>query len=245
MTPHTYQEYVDETNSTNNYLQELLKKGPLPAFSSVIAGFQTAGKGQRGNHWISEKDKNLLCSIYVKPDFLEVSKQFYLSKIAALAIRHSLNMFVDGITIKWPNDIYWKNKKICGILIENDIQGAEIKQSIIGVGLNINQESFDSSLPNPVSLFNITNHVFGIKDMLKDVIEHLQYYYDILKQRRNEIDETYYSMLYRNDGYYPYRDAEGTFSARIVEVLPEGFLVLEDEQGKRRQYAFKEVEYLI
>ena len=109
-----------ETDSTNNYLREQSAKARLPEGSLVIADFQTAGKGQVGNSWESEAGKNLMFSILLYPDFLPANRQFLISQIASLSVKETLEKYTDSVTVKWPNDIYWKDRKICGMLIEND-----------------------------------------------------------------------------------------------------------------------------
>ena len=145
-------ERVKETTSTNDYLAQLCKESKAKEFYTVMADIQTKGKGQRGNSWESEAGKNLTFSIVLYPTALEAPKQFCLSMLAALACHEALDNYTNGFSIKWPNDIYWKDKKIGGILIENELEGEYIVQSIIGIGLNINQEVFYSDAPNPVSL---------------------------------------------------------------------------------------------
>lgn len=113
-----------ETTSTNNYLRGLVGKEPLPEGSIVVTEYQTAGRGQVGNTWESEPGKNLMFSIILYPDFLPANRQFLISQIAALSVKETLDAYVDGITVKWPNDIYWHDQKICGMLIENDLDRA-------------------------------------------------------------------------------------------------------------------------
>jgi birA, biotin-[acetyl-CoA-carboxylase] ligase region len=236
--------HLRQIDSTINYLEKLSNQTKLEELSSVIADYQTSGKGQRGNSWVSEEGMNLLFSFIIYPDFLVAKKQFYISKVVSLALKKTLDAYGKDFSIKWPNDMYWKDKKICGTLIENDLLGAIIQKSIAGIGVNVNQKDFEEGAGNPVSLFNITNQVLDISEVFHSIIENVSYYYNLLKEEKEGIiDELYHDSLYRKDGYYWYRDEESEFEARIVEVLPEGLLVLEDREGKRRQYAFKEVQY--
>lgn len=234
--------HIKETTSTSNYLYELSNSEQLDEFTTVVANYQTSGKGQRGNSWESEADKNLLFSFILYPEFLEIKKQFMLSKAIAIAIQETLEQYIGSISIKWPNDIYWFDKKICGTLIENDLQGSCIKKSIIGIGINVNQDVFYSSAPNPISLRNITGISHDIPLLLRRIIEKFSGYYHILKQGNEErINELYHQSLYRKKGFHGYQDINGYFEAQIIEVLPEGLLVLEDKEGKLRRYMFKEV----
>lgn len=236
--------FLSETNSTNSYLDELCNTTSVAELTSVYTDFQTAGRGQRGNSWESEAGANLLFSFVVYPDFLEARKQFLLSQITALALQEVLSQYTDEIRIKWPNDIYWKDKKICGTLIENDLTGIHISRSISGTGVNLNQESFLSDAPNPVSLFQITGRRYDRKEILDEFMERAAYYYSLLKNGNAElISSRYQAVLYRKEGFYAYKDKDGSFRARICGIEPSGALILEDESGKRREYMFKEVSF--
>ncbi|WP_286150743.1 biotin--[acetyl-CoA-carboxylase] ligase [Bacteroides acidifaciens] len=238
--------HISETNSTNNYLQTLCAQEKVEEFTTVVADFQTSGRGQRGNSWESEPHKNLLFSFVLLPEFLEARRQFLISQIISLAIKEELDTYTNDISIKWPNDIYWKEKKICGILIENDLMGRNISQSIAGIGININQEEFHSPAPNPVSLYQITGKQYDIFEVLKNIMLRIQSYYCQLKKNDTlSIVAHYEKSLFRKEGMHRYKDTNGEFLARIVCVEPEGRLILEDEMQAKRRYMFKEVEYLL
>ncbi|EGK01561.1 biotin--[acetyl-CoA-carboxylase] ligase [Dysgonomonas gadei] len=237
---------VDEIDSTNNYMKSLLLKQKVKEGTIVSADFQTGGRGQRGNGWMSENGKNLLFSIVLYPDAVKANEQFLISQVVSLAVADFLRKYTDGITIKWPNDIYWRERKICGILIENAIEGDQIKESVCGIGINLNQESFDSSLPNPVSLKQITGEYYKQSIMLGEVRELLFSYYEQL--RRGEIQiiaENYRDSLFRKTGYHLFNDNTNDFIARIKNVAPDGTLILETESGDERRFAFKEVRYVL
>ena len=133
--------HLEETDSTNKYLNELCNKQCVEELTTITADFQTSGRGQRGNSWESEAGQNLMFSFVLYPTFLKARRQFLLSQIISLAIKEELERYVSNISIKWPNDIYWKDKKICGMLIENDLTGVHISRSITGIGINVNQET--------------------------------------------------------------------------------------------------------
>ena len=227
--------YIKTTHSTSTLLKELLAKGEWPEGESFLyAGYQTAGRGQTGNSWESEEGKNLLCSILLPPD-----KNLYFLNIAVgVAL---LRVIGEAFTIKWPNDIYYGDKKIAGILIENAIIGNEIKYSIAGIGLNVNQTEFHSDAPNPVSLKQIYGTEFDIDQLMNRVLEAV---HKVLNEPEEEVWAYYKSHLYRREGFWPFEDQNGTFEACIENVLPTGEIVLRDQQGKERKYHFKQVKYI-
>ena len=238
--------HLEETDSTINYLQALCKRQEVEEFTTVVADYQSAGRGQKGNSWEAEADKNLLFSFVLYPTFLEANRQFLLSQVISLAIKEELESYADGFSIKWPNDIYWREKKICGMLIENDLTGRFISQSIAGVGININQERFLSPAPNPVSLRMITRREHGIQAIAESVMKRIVDYYAALRSGKESfIAERYREALFRNKGLHPYRDGNGRFLARLARIEPGGRLILEDEKRKERGYMFKEVEYIL
>ena len=242
-------ERVKETTSTNDYLACLCKESKAKEFYTVMADSQTKGKGQRGNSWESEAGKNLTFSIVLYPTALEARKQFCLSMLTALACHEALDNYTNGFSIKWPNDIYWKDKKIGGILIENELEGGYIVQSIIGIGLNINQEVFYSDAPNPVSLKQILDVDIDIQEVMMKVVHGIVGGYRQLESNfvitQQAIGTLYRKNLYRHKGLFPYRDAQGEFMAEYQEIEPDGHLILKDEQGMLRRYAFKEVSFVL
>lgn len=244
---YSWLEYIPlvETDSTNSQAKLLAGDKEITV---VSAEFQTKGRGQIGNTWESESGQNLLFSICLHPNCVLASEQFILSQAISLAIQQTLTevLDVDDIKIKWPNDIYWRDKKICGILIENMLTGKKIETTTIGVGLNVNQTVFKSNAPNPVSMKQIRGHDFDRKSILEMIVICFYKYLNLIKQsNKKPIVSCYFEQLFRRDGFYPYRDENGEFNARIMNVEPLGHLILLDEQGEKRKYAFKEVEYLI
>ena len=146
--------HLESIRSTNTYLAQNAE-GAVHG-TVVYADCQTAGRGQRGNSWESADFKNITMSMLLRPANVKPSCQFWLSEAVALAVVHTLDRYIDnGVSIKWPNDIYWNDRKICGILVEHSLSGGKIDHTIAGIGLNINQEKFLSDAPNPVSLRQI------------------------------------------------------------------------------------------
>lgn len=237
---------LEETESTNLYLKRLLREQHPGEGVVVVADFQTGGRGQMGNTWFSSKGENLLFSLLIYPQSVQANEQFIISRIASLAVKKTLDRFTDDIRIKWPNDIYWKDKKITGMLIENDIEGKYIANSVIGIGVNVNEPFFSSDLPNPVSLRQITGSVLDRYNILHIFLKEFSLFYgNFRKGEIKAIEEEYMRNLYRIDGYYWYEDENGRFMAKIEDVLPSGYLVLKTmDTGEIRKYAFKEVAFV-
>lgn len=236
---------VEETVSTNSLIRELIFKENLPEGSVVLADFQTAGRGQIGNVWESEAGKNLTFSLVIYPTSVPVNQQFLISQIAALSVKEALDQFVDDVTVKWPNDIYWKDRKICGMLIENDLSGRSIASSIIGIGLNINQAEFKGDAPNPVSLIQILGAETDREEVLRRFLAlFYESYLALLRGEDKMIRTKYAAALYRKSGFYSYKDKNGTFEAEIAGIEPTGHLLLRLQDGTVRRYAFKEVAYV-
>ena len=231
--------HIDETDSTNRWLRNCTGGQSSCAIHEVVwADYQTAGRGQGTNRWESERGKNLTFSILLHPVDLPANRQFLLSMQVSLAICEALSEHIGDLSIKWPNDIYWRNAKIAGILIENRLQGQVIRDSIVGVGLNVNQRQFHSDAPNPISLWQICEHETDREQLLKDILAALD---RLLGQ---EVREQYLAMLYRRKGFHPYVDKNGAFMAELEDVEDDGHLLLCDDSGAHRRYAFKEVTFI-
>lgn len=228
--------HIAETDSTNRWMRERGSGGDMV----VVADYQTAGKGQGTNSWESERGKNLLFSVLYHPQRIPANRQFHISMAVSLAIADALGEHIGDVSIKWPNDIYWRNAKICGILIENRLLGQTIRDSIIGVGVNVNQRQFHSNAPNPVSLWQIHGHETDLELLLQSILDKFTLYIN-----KKEIKTQYLHQLYRRKGFHPYADKEGSFMAEIVDVEDDGHLLLCDDNGQQRRYAFKEVSFVI
>jgi len=233
-------------DSTNAEAHRAVASGENGHGLVLFADYQQAGRGQTGNCWESEAGKNLLFTLCVQPTFLQSKNQFLLSEAVSLAVCTTLNNLICGFTIKWPNDIYYKEKKACGILIEQTLTSTHIVQSFIGIGINVNQVRFNSDAPNPVSLLQITGEEFDREKLLHLFLRQFDYYYNKLELFQYQyIQEAYKEKLFRRDGMYSYHDANGMFMAQIVDVLHDGHLILKDEENCERCYMFKEVECVL
>ena len=239
---------VEETDSTSTYLNDHLSEVEDDGLGLTVvsATFQTSGRGQGTNKWESERDKNLLFSILCHPVWVPLRSHFLISEAIAIALHDVLSKYIGDIMIKWPNDIYWKDKKISGTIIENYLSQKHIRDCIIGTGINVNQIEFRSGAPNPVSLAQILGKEVDKDALLKDVVDTFQLYLNDLRNGNyDKIVSLYTSYLYRGHGFYKYRDNDGEFEAAFVEVEDDGHLILRDKDATIRSYAFKEVEFVL
>ncbi|NCB08054.1 MAG: biotin--[acetyl-CoA-carboxylase] ligase [Bacteroidia bacterium] len=237
---------LQEVDSTNNYARQLVVSNAAVEGTVVLAHYQHQGRGQMGNHWESERNRNLTFSVVFYPDFLEPANQFFLSQVVSLGILSFVSGEVAGVKIKWPNDIYVGNRKIGGILIENSVQGRFLFSSIAGMGININQEVFLSDAPNPVSLKQLTGKNYPVEDLARQMVSHIFHWYEKLKcWKFEEIESAYISHLFRMGEWSVFRANGVSFEARIVGIGEFGQLMLEDRSGKITGYLFKEVEFVI
>ena len=241
----------DSTDSTNTFLVGLNGGDPDSDYEVAVAGFQTAGRGQRGNTWESEAGKNLLFSILAHPLQVSASRQFFISQAIALAVcdcvRESIGPALGRyVSVKWPNDIYWKDGKMAGILIEHSLMGQLIQHTVVGVGLNVNQTVFESDAPNPVSMACVAGHGFDLESLLQSVVDRFAHYMECSGNGNMQaVDARYHELMYRRDGMHMFRDSGGAFMARIDHVKPNGCLVLQTRNGEQRTYEFKQVQFVI
>jgi BirA family biotin operon repressor/biotin-[acetyl-CoA-carboxylase] ligase len=235
--------HIDETDSTNRWLRE--NTPPLPAGEYVVtAEYQTAGKGCGSNSWESERGKNLTFSVLLHPTEIRAKWQFRISEAVSVALCETLERHsgAQEVTIKWPNDIYVGDRKICGILIENRLKGSTITDSIVGIGLNVNQREFLSDAPNPVSIYQLTGEETDREALLQAFLKELS---KAMEMEPEALSQAYHRRLYRREGMHRFSDSQGEFEAKVLNVLDDGRLVLLDAEGKARMYAFKEVQFVI
>ena len=247
--------HIPETNSTNRFVQKMIETEQLASGSIVLADFQTAGRGIGGSSWESETGKNLTFSVIYYPDeaplraaTLGLSSSlhpFVIAEMASLSVKYTLDKYIPDVTVKWPNDIYCGDKKIAGILIENTFFQEAITQSIIGIGLNVNQTLFLSDAPNPVSMVQVADTEFDRMHIMNDFRQVFREQSERLNNRHfAAIHADYLQVLYRKTGLHPYRDEQGPFDATIHDIKPTGHLLLKREDGRVSRYAFKEVSFL-
>lgn len=238
--------HLDETSSTNEYAALLIDAEKTIEGTLITASAQSKGRGYSGNRWESEKGENLLFSIVLKPAFLQARQQFYLNELITLGLYDALQPKLgSSLKIKWPNDVFYKDEKLAGILIENSLSGNFIQHSIIGIGLNVNQTKFDKAIKNVSSLKSITKQEWNLDDLLATICNKIEKRYLQLKNNQLQIlQQDYMKALYRADEEHWYRKDGKRFKARIAGLNPEGKLMLATGKGWDA-YGFKEVEFVL
>jgi BirA family biotin operon repressor/biotin-[acetyl-CoA-carboxylase] ligase len=206
----------------------------------VVADYQTAGKGCGTNSWESERGKNLTFSMLIHPTDIPASQQFRITEVVSVALCEVLEQYIGDVSIKWPNDIYMGDKKICGVLIENRLQGNVIVDSIIGIGLNVNQTEFVSDAPNPVSLRQLLGREIDREALLHDFLETLE-----TVSSSETTYSAYRNKLFRMGKQAVFSDETGRFEGTIQDVETDGRLLIKDLAEQERRYAFKEVQFVI
>lgn len=258
--------FIQETHSTSSLLREQYADN-LPHLYTIRTDFQTAGRGQAGNSWESERGKNLLFSTLLRYSDVGATEQWRLSMLVAVAVREAIveamrregdEVRGEEIKIKWPNDIYYENKKIVGILIENTLSGRNIAYSIAGIGINVNQTEWTSNAPNPLSLKQITNKDYNTEKILTYFIDAIQKW----EQETTEaIREEYIKHLYRRTGWHTYverevsltptnivqgsENIEASFQAEWVDITRQGEWVVRLTNGEEKKYHFKQVRFVL
>lgn len=236
-----------ETQSTNTALREALAADPeLPAGTVVYTHRQTAGRGQRGNSWEAEPGMNVTMSMLLRPAGVNACEQFTVSERVALGVARVLCRYLPQsmpVEVKWPNDVYVGDRKICGILIENSLSGNRIDYSIAGIGINVNQTMFRSPAPNPVSLAQLTGLTLDVEKVMREVADEIT---AMSALDKDELHKLYCLSLWRRDGLHPYSTPDGhRFLAAIESVAPDGYLTLLTDTGRTRRFAFKEVAAIL
>lgn len=237
---------LDAIDSTNNYLKKIILNEGINDYTVVTAKFQTQGKGQLGTEWESEHSKNLICSVYKKEINIKVQDQFVISALVSLALIKTLRKVnLSNMHIKWPNDIMSDNKKICGILIENIVKENYIKDTVIGIGLNVNQTIFNN-LPNAASIKNLIGTTCSIDEILKDLVKNIKYCFNELdKSSINSIFEKYEDALFRINKPSTFKNSKGEiFSGYIKGVSRLGKLSVMLEDNLVESYDLKEISML-
>ena len=236
---------LNAIDSTNSFLKEMAQNSALENFTVLVAKEQTKGRGQMGTRWISEPNKNLLCSVFVRFNDFPITHQVLVNYAVSIAIANVLiTNKMPRVTIKWPNDILSSNKKVCGILVENVMQKDEIKSSIIGIGLNVNQINFPTNF-NATSILKETKVETSIDTFLKELIDELKIQISyITDASTNVLKKNYLKLLHKKNTPTMFKDSQGVlFMGKIIGVSPVGKLQIELDDDSIKEFGIKEVSF--
>jgi BirA family biotin operon repressor/biotin-[acetyl-CoA-carboxylase] ligase len=237
--------YLPTCHSTNDIAAELVRSGASMEGAVVITDDQTKGRGQRGTTWVAQQGMNLTLSVVFIPVFLPIAEQFLISQAMALGISSYLRNYSDKVKIKWPNDIYIDNKKICGTLIENSVQGRSLASSVVGIGVNINQSVFDN--PRATSLAQIFGHHFILNEEFSKLVHHLDAWYLKLKsiKHREEIKRAYLENLFGYNQSCLFRYQNEIVSGIVTGITNYGKICIRFENDSEiKELDLKEVEWI-
>lgn len=237
---------LDAIDSTNSFLKELNKDSSLENFTIAVTKNQQKGRGQRDANWYSEPFKNLTFSVLVNKLKLKTNEAKYINFAVSLAIFKVLEIYkIPNLFIKWPNDIMSANKKICGILIENSLSNNKINNSIIGIGLNVNQVNFPN-LERVSSLNNILGYELNLDDLLIDLTKQLKFQFELLNKKLfSNLENEYLAVLYKKDIPSMFKTDKGiTFLGKIIGIATNGNLLVENENNEVEEFAIKEISFL-
>lgn len=251
--------FVEETKSTNTDLMQRAAAGEaFPHLYTLCTYRQTAGRGQRGNSWESEPDKNISFTTVLDSSQLAPSQLWRLNMLTAVSVADVLRTYQLPAEIKWPNDIYVGDRKICGMLIENVLQGGTICCSLAGIGVNVNQEVFVSNAPNPTSMRLLTGMTYDKKEVLRRILSALETLWPWVLHQPDELKQRYMDYLYRREGEWLWREVPVTTAPMMIDrnATPDAFAASIEgitEQGQLllrhgdhvKAYGFKEIKYII
>ena len=235
--------HLDTTTSTNDDARD-----PKYRHGDIVwAEHQTAGRGQRGHKWLSPEGENLTFTMVVEPRFLPVTEQFLLCEALSAALTDTFTAFGIDTRIKWTNDIYAGDRKLEGVLIEHNYSGSNLARSLLGIGINVNQTEFDPSLPNPVSMAQLTGRRYDRREVLMTFERcMLARYAQLETGDREALQHDYRTRMYALGEMRPFRLPDGSIVNGAIEgVRPSGELILRHEDGSRCEYLFKEIEFIL
>jgi BirA family transcriptional regulator, biotin operon repressor / biotin---[acetyl-CoA-carboxylase] ligase len=237
--------HLQEVNSTNNYLKEISRKGNVVEGTVIMADFQSAGRGRGNNIWLSEANHNITMSVLIRPS-IKAPHQFVLNEMLSLSVIDLLDDLHISASIKWPNDIYCQDKKIAGFLIENVVMGDRIVESILGIGLNVNQLHFSESLPNPVSIARVLGRTLVLSELAEKLLSFLGIRYDSLqKESYSALHAAYCSRVYKKGQPIGYVSAGKKQEGILTDVAPDGELIIRKPDGHTEGFLFGEIQLLV
>ena len=237
---------LDAIDSTNSYLKKLLNIKSLDDLTVVVSKHQTQGRGRNGNIWSNKPSLNLAFSIYKRFSDFEIDKKFMLNVISSISVYETLKKYnLFDLTIKWPNDIMTEDKKISGILIENNIRGKKIKHSVIGIGININQSKF-KNLPNATSIFIETGKLNSVETIACELQKILEKNFNLFKINENELIKNYNSLLYKKNETSNFSANDmSKFQGNIIKVGIDGKITIRVSNKQLSKYSESEIKLII
>lgn len=233
---------LDAVSSTNTVLREMLNQAPQEAGLVIAADYQTGGRGQVDTVWESERGLNLLCSVLLQPNFLAIDQQIYLNMAMCLAVYDVIREYTPEVLIKWPNDVYVRHQKVCGILIENQLAGSKIKSSIVGVGLNVNQQQFKEAKATSLSV--VKNTLLDKDEILNKLLQAIHTRYQLLFLKQFEkLNKDYHNVLLGLNELRKFQSGLSVFNGVIKQVNEQGMLVVE-VKNELKKFRVKEIKML-
>ncbi len=235
---------LQQVESTNNYATGMVHEGMAQHGLAVFAHHQTRGKGQHNRSWLGEEGKNIAMSIVLQPPGFALSQSFLISMATALGVQRFFSHYAGSETkVKWPNDLYWRDRKAGGILIENIVSGSEWKAAVIGIGININQTNFEGLDTKAVSLKQITGKEYEPVGLAKEMCSHLSETYTILHKLPSQIMEEYKNHLFMINETARLKKGSRVFDARIKDVTAMGELIVQHATEER--FRVGEIEWVM
>ena len=237
---------LDAIDSTNDFLKNLIRNQNVENYTVVVAKNQTAGKGQMGSKWEAEIGKNLTFSILVKNFILDINDIFNVNIVVSVSILEVLKALnIPNLSIKWPNDILSDNKKIGGILIENNLKSNKTLDSVIGFGLNVNQSKFDG-LPNASSLLNSAHQIFDLNEILLLIVSQIKNNLTVYEKSKTHFWENYHQNLYHLNVISKFEDEQkNQFQGKIIGVSNDGKLIVEFNDNSNKMFSLKEIKMIL
>ncbi|REH52551.1 BirA family biotin operon repressor/biotin-[acetyl-CoA-carboxylase] ligase [Tenacibaculum gallaicum] len=237
---------LNAIDSTNTFLKNMVSKVVVDDFTVVVTKTQTKGRGQMNSDWVVEEGKNLTFSVFSSFIGLKVEHHKYLNFCVSLSVFEALEALeLPNLSVKWPNDILSGNKKLGGILIENTLKGSNIVSSVIGIGINVNQNSFPNNLPNASSVKKILGREFDLDVLLENILKNLKGYFNLLERKEyNLLEEAYLKVLYKKNVPTMFKNSQNTlFMGKIIGVSKSGNLQIELENETIQEFGLKEVSF--
>jgi BirA family transcriptional regulator, biotin operon repressor / biotin---[acetyl-CoA-carboxylase] ligase len=239
-----YLKIYNTLDSTNLEAQRLLAEGAAPNGLTLLALQQTHGKGQMGRAWIAEAGNHLSMTIIYRPAKMDPAELTTLGMKISLGIVEGLLFINPDLKplIKWPNDIYIHDKKLCGILIENALAGNRVQHSIIGIGMNVNEETFPSYIPNAISLHLLTGEKYNVQEIALTIRHHVM---AMFESSFPSWKVRYDQFIFGKDKHYTFLSGDQTFNASVIGISDEGHLRLLTDGGHLKLFASHEVRWVV